>query len=119
MKATFKVKRTEGVGVKPDCDWIKYIGKSRIDNYPIFQIDYEKMPYILPDIAGHLIVNTKPGYRLHSYEFEEVKSLEHYVPTTGTIASELVDVQAMSAPTGLTLCMEFQYSESDERLLLI
>ncbi len=113
MKLAFKIKRTEGVGVKPNCDWIKYIGKSRLDGYPIFVLEYHLGPSILTLIKDALIVNTRPGYTITDDEIECVQSLEdHNIPTNNPIP----------LPSGKLFYVDYQYGSidaSDERLLLM
>lgn len=104
---TFKVKRTEGVGVKPGCGWIKYVGKSRLDGFPIFSTDY-KGPITTDIIKDRLIVNTKPGYILENHEIERIGSLD-----------DLVHVKTMDSPSGILFCIDYVYEDLDPRLLLM
>ena len=117
MTYVFKIKRTEGVGVRPNCDWVKYVGKSRIDGYPIFRLEYNEGPSMLHLIKDALIVNTKPGYTVQSHEIETIKSLEDSMPVKSPIP-ELVSVQPMSAPIGKLFYFDYEYG-FDERLLLM
>jgi hypothetical protein len=117
MKYTFKIKRTEGVGVRPNCNWVKYIGKSRIDGYPVFQLEYNDGPSLGHIIKDALIVNTKPGYTIQSNEIELIQSLEDVMPKT--LSSELVSVKPMSAPNGKLYYIDYVYESFDERLLLM
>lgn len=111
MKITFKVKRTEGVGIQPDCSWVTYIGNSRIDGFPIFQIEYDSGPNISHLIQDALIVNTKPGYTIQGFEIELIRSLECDLPIKNNIQ--------MSAPSGMLYYLDFVYNDTDERLLLM
>ena len=104
---TFKVKRTEGVGVKPGCGWIKYVGKSRLDGFPIFSTDY-KGPITTDIIKDRLIVNTKPGYILENHEIERIGSLD-----------DLVHVKPMDSPSGILFYIDHVYEDLDPRLLLM
>lgn len=104
---TFKVKRTEGVGVKPGCGWIKYVGKSRLDGFPIFSTDY-KGPITTDIIKDRLIVNTKPGYILENHEIERIGSLD-----------DLVHVKPMDSPSGILFYIDYVYEDLDPRLLLM
>jgi hypothetical protein len=117
MTYVFKIKRTEGVGVRPNCNWVTYIGKSRIDGYPIFRVEYDDGPSIQYLIMDALIVNTKPGYTIQSHEIEFIRSLDDIMPVK-SIAPELVSVQPMSAPIGKLFYFDYEYG-FDERLLLM
>jgi hypothetical protein len=116
-KRVFKIKRTEGVGVKPNCDYVKYISKSRIDDYPMFSLEYddELAPYMSALrglIKDALIVNTRPGYTVSNDEIEWLPSIEdHNIP-----------VQPMGAPLGTLFYIDYVYGTADgfdERLLLL
>jgi hypothetical protein len=112
----FKIKRTEGVGVKPNCSYIKYIGKSRIDDFPTFMLEYEDSLMYTPQarrlIKDALIVNTRPGYTVSNDEIEWLPSIEdHNIP-----------VQPMGAPLGTLFYIDYVYGTADgfdERLLLL
>ena len=112
MEYVFKIKRTEGVGVKPNCDYIKYIGKSRIDGYPIFLLEYRQGPLMITLIKDALIVNTRPGYTVSDDEIEMVNPMEaHNIP-----------VQPTGAPLGTLFYIDYVYGtadEFDERLLFL
>jgi hypothetical protein len=115
MKLAFKIKRTEGVGVKPNCDYVKYIGKSRIDAYPMFVLTTELVRFnganIFVMIKDALIVNTRPGYTVENHEIEWVQSLkDHNIPT----------IDPKPLPSGLCwLNVDLSSDTSDERLLLM
>jgi hypothetical protein len=116
MKLAFKIKRTEGVGVKPNCDYVKYIGKSRIDAYPMFVLTTELESLWqnkLMMIKDALIVNTRPGYTVENHEIEWVKSLEdHKIPA----------ISPIPLPSGKLFYVDYQYGSidaSDERILLM
>lgn len=113
---TFKVKRTEGVGVKPGCGWIKYVGKSRLDGFPIFSTDY--IGRITTDmIKDHLIVNTKPGYILENHEIEGIGSLDDGM--IRSFSDDLVPVKPMDSPSGTLFYIDYVYEDLDPRLLLM
>jgi hypothetical protein len=113
---TFKVKRTEGVGVKPGIDLIKYAGKSRLDGFPIFSIDY-KGPITIDIIKDSLIVNTKPGYILQNHEMERIGSLDDEM--LRSFSDDLVPVKPMDSPSGILFCIDYVYEDLDPRLLLM
>ena len=112
----FKVKRTEGIGVKPGIDLIKYVGKSRLDGFPIFSIDY-KGPITIGVIKDSLIVNTKPGYILQNHEIERIKSLED--ERIWSFSDDLIQVKPMDSPSGILFCIDYVYEDLDPRLLLM
>jgi len=120
-KKYFKVLRTEGVGVFPNCDYIKYVRKSRLDNFPIFSIEYPDGDSPLYFIVSNLIVNTKPGYTLISSEIEYIPLPEDYLRFDGisSIANDLVPVKPMDAPNGTLFYIDVVYDNPDERLLLM
>jgi hypothetical protein len=119
MELTFKVKRTEGVCVRPNCDWVKYVGKSRTDGFPVFRLKYDEGPSLVHIIKDALIVNTKPGYTVQSHEIETVNSWKDSTPIK-SLASELIAVQPMSAPNGNGILYYIDYVyDQDERLLLM
>ena len=120
-KKYFKVLRTEGVGVFPNCDFIKYVRKSRLDDFPIFSIEYPNGDNPLYFIVSNLIVNTKPGYTLKSSEIEYIPLPEDYLSFDGisSIANDLVPVKPMDAPTGKLYYIDYVYESFDERLLLM
>lgn len=118
MKVAFKIRRTEGVGVRPNCDWIKYIGKSQLDGYPVFSLEYHQHqgPSILTLIKDALIVNTKPGYTVEDGEIEYLKSVEDHLSQTQ------IEVKPMGPPLGVLFYVDYQYGSIDtfdERLLLL
>jgi hypothetical protein len=115
-KIYFKVLRTEGVGIVPNCDYIKYIGKSRLDGFPIFSIVYPSSDNPSYFIAPNLIVNTKPGYDLKSSEIEYIPSPEEQLRYSDT---DLAPVQSMDQPSGTLFYMDHIYDSLDERLLLM
>jgi hypothetical protein len=112
----FKVKRTEGVGVKPGCGWIKYVGKSRLDGFPIFSTNY-KGPITADIIKDRLIVNTKPGYILEDHEIERIKSLDGEM--IRSFSDDLVPVKPMDSPSGTLFYIDYVYEDLDPRLLLM
>jgi hypothetical protein len=120
-KKYFKVLRTEGVGVLPNCDYIKYVRKSRLDDFPIFSIEYPDGDNPLYFIVSNLIVNTKPGYTLKSSEIEYIPLPEDYLSFDGisSIANDLVPVKPMDAPNGTLFYIDVVYDNPDERLLLM
>ena len=84
-KAIYKIFRTEGVGIKPNCNHnVKYLGTSEVDGFPWFEVEYDPDPisnFCFPPtpyetLRGSLIVNTKPGYTLMACEIERVTPLE-------------------------------------------
>jgi hypothetical protein len=115
-KRFFKVRRTEDVGVFPKCDYIKYIGKSRLDGFPIFSIEYPSGDNPLYFIISNLIVNTKPGYALKSSEIEAIPSPEEQLRYSD---EDLAPVQSMDQPSGTLFYMDHIYDSLDERLLLM
>ena len=112
----FKVKRSESVGVKPGCGLIKYVGKSRLDGFPIFSIDY-KGPITTSIIKDSLIVNTKPGYTLETHEIELIKRLDD--SQSQSFSDELHPVKPIDYPNSIIFCLDYEYDDLDERLLLI
>ena len=121
----FKIKRTEGVGVTPNCSYIKYIGKSRIDGYPMFKItteleyhgdEHSSMQKFRRLIKDALIVNTRPGYTVADDEIEMIKSVEDHLP------QPQIEVKPIGPPLGVLFYVDYQYGINDtfdERLLLM
>jgi hypothetical protein len=118
MELVFKVKRTEGVGVKPNNQFLKYIGKSRLDGFPVFRLTYEQGFNAWKLAQDNLIVNMKPNYIIQKHETEVIRSVEDefYNPS---IASDLIPVLPMDLPSGTLFYMDHIYDSLDERLLLM
>jgi hypothetical protein len=116
----FKILRTEGVGVVSTCKNITYVGKSRLDGYPVFKIECDPNQNIISKlIRQSMIVNTKPGYTLGFDEIKPIPNMQDELTNGFSISSDIIPVKPLSAPTGLLYYIDFVYDDLDPRLLLM
>lgn len=120
-KITFKVKHADGVHFShPDFQTrnaYEYIGKSRIDGFPIYSVEYpEYAVFSFFSICRHFIFNGKPHYTPTPEDFEMAGSLEDW-----SANSNLCEISPLGPPSGILYYSDYKYKydESDERLLLI
>jgi hypothetical protein len=120
-KITFKVKHSNGVHFShPDFQTrnaYEYIGKSRIDGFPIYSLEYpEYAVFSFFSICRHFIFNGKPHYTPVPEDFEFISSLEEELSNPG-----LTEICPLDPPSCILYNSDYKYKydESDERLLLI
>jgi hypothetical protein len=112
-KRIYKILRTEGIGIKAkSAHYISYLGKSRIDGYPLFEVEYDPndLAHSVDILKDSLIVNTKPGYVL---KFSEIQIIEPLEDNSKPIITW--------TPKGSQFYLDYVYvnKEFDERLLLM
>ena len=136
MKIVFKAKHTNGVRYMGS-ENVEYIGKSKIDNFPMFSYETEDkevdLSYVWNRFVFNNLFNGRPGYIPEPADFEVIPSIEEpFAPKKGiverysgkytTLIEDIVLVQPMKFPdpTGRLYYLDYVYkTEFDERLLLI
>lgn len=122
IRRIFKVKHTSGVLYRGSV--FKYIGKSRIDGYPMYSVEMEAGEVFSWDYhLKFFIFNGKPNYTPTLDDFELVQDLQDYLAwerTNPLVSNELVEVGlVMAPPSGILYNMDYVYDEFDERLNLM
>jgi len=90
---------------------IEYVGKSRLDGFPIYRLSWN-FDMSIGMISKDFVVNGKPGYTLQKSDIAPISSLE----------DELSFTKPMSPSTGQLYYFDYVYestNELDERLLLM
>ena len=131
MKITFTAKHTDGAKYM-GFENVQYLGKSRIDGFPMFSYTKPIDKKInLSDVWSLFVFNGRPGYTPESSDFEIIPSLEEpFEPKKGMVdrysgksiitVDDIVPVQPMELPTGGFYCLDYIYgNELDNRLLLM
>jgi hypothetical protein len=115
-KRTYKILRIDGIGIEPNSNHnVKYLGKSRIDDYPLFEVEYDpKNSALSVDILrASLKVSGNPGYVI---KYSEIRIIER-------LGDNLIGVEALLPnPTRVyaQLVSHTQWDTGcDERLLLM
>jgi len=117
----FKVKYSCGIHNRGT--FFEYVGKSRIDGFPIYSCEVEKgtapdWRFYFQDFA----FCGRPGYTPENGDFEYIPSLEDHISQkrTNTLEStELPVVKPLSPPSGILYYIDYVYDEFDERLILM
>jgi len=126
MKGILKVKHTEGVRYIGQTNEFEYIGKSRIDGFPMYSFDDVKI--YIKNHYRDFVFNTRPGYTPTESDFELLNAEELWVPmksmterySGSLVANDIIQVQPLSPPSGLLHYVDYVYeSEFDDRLLLM
>lgn len=132
MSLTFKAKHLEGAGYMGS-EKVEYIGKSKIDGFPMFSYETEDKEVDLLGVWRQFVFNGRPGYTPQISDFELIPSIEEpFAPKKGivdrysgkstTSVDDIIPVQPMKfpEPTGMLYYFDFVYeTEFDERLLLM
>ena len=131
MKITFTAKHTDGAKYM-GFENVQYLGKSRIDGFPMFSYTKPIDKKInLSDVWSLFVFNGRPGYTPESSDFEIIPSLEEpFAPKIGivdrysgkstTLVDDIIPVQLMDLPTGGLYYMDYVYETVlDNRLLLM
>jgi hypothetical protein len=120
-KIIFKVKHSNGVHFNhPDFQTrnaYEYIGKSRIDGFPIYSVEYpEYAVFSFFSICRHFIFNGKPHYTPTPGDFEMISSLENQF----VFNPDPMAIRPLGPPTGILYYLDYKYDEGfDERLILM
>lgn len=133
MKILFKAKHASGARYMGS-ENVEYIGKSKIDNFPMFS--YETEDYHIEHLVSiwkRFVFNQRPGYTPQPSDFEYIPSLEEpFEPRKGivdrysgqsiTLVDDIVPVQPMKFPEPMGILYYFDYvygDQLDNRLLLM
>ena len=132
MKITFTAKHTDGVRYMGFFENVQYLGKSRIDGFPMFSYtNLIDKKINLSDVWSLFVFNGRPGYTPESSDFEIIPSLEEpFEPKKGmvdrysgkftTLVDDIIPVRPMPSPTGGFYYLDYVYeTELDNRLLLM
>ena len=87
-KRTYKILRIDGIGIEPNSNHnVKYLGKSRIDDYPLFEVEYDpKNSALSVDILrASLKVSGNPGYVI---KYSEIQ-IKQWKPKAGTLINKI------------------------------
>ena len=132
MKILFKAKHASGARYMGS-ENVEYIGKSKIDNFPMFS--YETEDYHVEHLVSiwkRFVFNQRPGYiPCIASDFEVIPSIEEpFEPRKGmtdrysgqsiTLVDDIVPVQPLNGPIGKFYYFDYVYgNELDNRLLLM
>lgn len=109
---------------------VEYIGKSRVDGYPMFSYETEDKVNLLT-VWKKFVFNGRPGYTPQISDFELIPSIEEpFEPKRGMVerysgkstitVGDIIPVQPMELPTGGLYYLDYVYeTELDNRLLLM
>ena len=127
MKRIIKAKHTEGVRYIGQTNEFEYIGKSKIDGFPMYSFDDVKI--YIKNHYRDFVFNTRPGYTPTESDFELLNAEELWVPMKSITerysgksilgTDDIIPVQALFPPSGFNLFDYVYGSEFDERLLLM
>ena len=130
MKILFKAKHASGARYMGS-ENVEYIGKSKIDNFPMFSYETKDEVNLLT-AWNKFVFNGRPGYTPQISDFELIPSLEekHIITKKGivdrysgqsiTLKDDIVPVQPMPLPIGKFYYIDYVYgNELDNRLLLM
>jgi hypothetical protein len=131
MKRILKAKHTAGVRYIGLATQLEYIGKSRIDGFPMYSFDDVKI-YIKYHYRD-FVFNGRPGYTPTESDFEIITSIEDWAPMKSMTerysgknilgTDDIIPAQALPLPEPLGILYYFDppvyESEFDERLLLM
>lgn len=130
MRITFKAKHTNGARYMGS-ESVQYIGKSRIDGFPMFLYETEDKEVDLSYVWNRFVFNGRPGYIPEPTDFEVIPSIEEpFAPRKGMVdrysgksiitVDDIIPVQPMELPTGGLFYLDYIYeNELDNRLLLM
>jgi len=130
MKRIIKAKHTEGVHYIGITNEFEYIGKSRIDGFPMYSFDDKKI--YLRYHYRDFVFNGRPGYTPTESDFEILNAEELWVPMKSMTerysgksilgTDDIIPDQALPRPEPSGILYYFDYvlgSEFDNRLLLM
>lgn len=131
MRITFKAKHKHSKGARyMGSEKVEYIGKSRVDGYPMFSYETEDKVNLLT-VWKKFVFNGRPGYTPEPADFELIPSIEEpFEPKRGMVerysgkstitVGDIIPVQPMELPTGGLYYLDYVYeTELDNRLLLM
>jgi hypothetical protein len=129
MKILFKAKHTSGARYMGS-ENVEYIGKSKIDNFPMFSYETKDEVNLLT-VWNKFVFIGRPGYTPQISDFELIPSIEEpFAPKKGivdrysgksiTMVDDIVPVQPIPLPIGKIFYFDYVYeNELDNRLLLM
>jgi hypothetical protein len=130
MKILFKAKHASGARYMGSGK-VEYLGKSRIDGFPIFSYETEDERIKYSFLQSQFVFNGRPGYIPEPTDFEIIASIDEpfapkisivdrYSGKSTTLVDDIIPVQPMKLPTGGLYYMDYVYeTELDNRLLLM